>query len=215
MTIRTIIADDHSIVRLCINKEVGKVADLLLVAEVSSPHQLVAELARTPCDLLILDLNMPYGPTEDGLPMLDCVLQHYPGLFVIVLTMVTHPDMLRAVGSRHVVGLISKCDFLGTVSTAVQKILSGERYVSAGIRAAISAPHSHWNGRSTRQSALSEIELRVIRLFVAGRSFGEIAALLGIDMLAASRHKMRVMEKLGLRGDLELYTYALQNGFAI
>nr|WP_199043654.1 response regulator transcription factor [Dyella sp. ASV24] len=216
MKIRTVIADDHSLVRSCIRKEIETMEWIQVTLEVSSPHQLVAELRRTPCELLIMDFNMPGGPTEDGLPLLDCVLAHHLALSIIVVTMVTQSDALRAIHERNVSGIVSKTDSLGAISIAVRTAAAGARYISPTVQSIINSPSSRTgNGHTAPPLPLNESELRVLRLFVSGRSFGEIAALLGSSMTNVARLKMDAMRKLGIRRDLDLYGYALGQGFSI
>ncbi|ULU26223.1 response regulator transcription factor [Dyella terrae] len=215
MKIRTIIADDHSIVRNCIRTEIETIEWIQVTSEVSSPHELVAELWWAPCDLLIMDFNMSQGPTEDGLAMLDCILERYLDLPIIVLTMVTQADMLRAIYKRAVSGLVSKNDSLGAISAAVRAVSVGRRYISATVQSKLRSHLLGANGHIPPPSSLSEPELRVLRLFVSGRSFGEIAALLGSSMGKVAQLKIEAMRKLDIRSDLDLYGYAMRQGFSV
>src|SRR5262245_56204243 len=57
-TIRLIIADDHAIVREGLKSLMRLEEDIEVVAEVERAGEIKAALAATPCDVLLLDLQM-------------------------------------------------------------------------------------------------------------------------------------------------------------
>lgn len=60
---------------------------------------------------------------------------------------------------------------------------------------------------------LSDREQEVLALFGAGETSREIAASLGITEATVQDHRKNLMSKLGLKGQAQLLSYALQKGF--
>jgi DNA-binding NarL/FixJ family response regulator len=59
--------------------------------------------------------------------------------------------------------------------------------------------------------SLSERELQVLRLLIAGVGLADIAAQLVISIKTVSTHKTRLMEKLNVTNTAALMRYAMQH----
>src|ERR1700724_1347274 len=65
MAIRLIIADDHAIFRQGLKSVLRFQPDVEVVAEVGSSSELESVLLTTPCDVLLLDLQMERWMADD------------------------------------------------------------------------------------------------------------------------------------------------------
>jgi two-component system capsular synthesis response regulator RcsB len=210
MSLRIIVADDHPIVRVSVIAEVQKIAGVAVVAQAHSPHELLATLGRTPCDLVITDFSMPGPAGDDGMELLEQIRGRWPDVKVIVLTMLSNAGLLNAIRSKGVVALLSKSDRLDDIASAVRAIKAGETYMSASVVRLLGLAAG-----SVRQDgllALTEKEIEVLRLFVSGSTISEIALKRERSVKTISHQKMSAMHKLGIRNDPELYNYAHEHG---
>ena len=57
---------------------------------------------------------------------------------------------------------------------------------------------------------LSQRENQVFRLLAQGQSVGQIAALLNLSSNTVSTYRARILEKTGVRNDVELAHYAVR-----
>jgi two-component system, NarL family, captular synthesis response regulator RcsB len=210
MRIRAYIADDHPIVRASVRMEISRLPEIHVVGEAATADELTAFIRTEPCDLLITDFNMPGDADEDGLAMLDAVRQHRPDLPVVVLTMLTNSALLRAIHARGVAALVLKSDGMAELASALRAVVAGDRYLSANARQScqVSARRDATGAGTT----LTDREAEVLRLFASGRTVSEIAAQRGRSVKTISHQKISAMNKLGLRNDPELYTYAHEHG---
>src|SRR5215470_4659367 len=97
--IRLIIADDHLLFRQGLRALLQSKPDVTVVGETDSADELAPLLARTPCDLLLLDLQMERSTLGD----IDALSRHVP---VVVLTASETPtDAIAAIrkGARAIV----------------------------------------------------------------------------------------------------------------
>jgi len=210
MAIRTLLADDHPIVRTSLRAELDKTGGFEVTAEASSPEELLTLIQRQPFDLLITDFSMPGGQVADGLQMLGMIRRRKPDLPIIVLTMVNNGGVLKAVLDTGARGLMSKTDALSELALAVQAVSHGRPFVSSGI--AHLTDDSATGGQADGLPTLSKRETEVLRLFASGFTVTEIAGQLNRSVKTISRQKMDAMGKLGLKNDLDVYAYAREHG---
>ncbi|RDI99697.1 DNA-binding response regulator [Dyella solisilvae] len=210
MTIRVILADDHPIVRSGVRSLLESSIRADVVADVGSPAELLAAIERHSCDLVVSDFSMPGGQLADGLHMLGMIRRRWPDLPVIVLTMVSNAGVLSSILAAGVRGLLSKSDALNELTLAIQAVSHNRPYLSAEIRKAMEVSGATVPGGAP--PALSKREAEVLRLFASGFTVSEIAGQLNRSVKTISRQKMDAMSKLGLKSDLEVYSYAREHG---
>ena len=75
--IRVVIADDHPVVRAGLRQIVTGQPDMQVAGESADGDGVLAVLAGTPADVLLLDLAMPGAPFPG---LLKHVLSRYPGV---------------------------------------------------------------------------------------------------------------------------------------
>lgn len=212
MSLNVILADDHPIVRVSIANEVLRTGGMTVIAEVSSPDELIMALNMERCDVLITDFSMPGAEVDDGLGLVNLIQSGWPHIRIIVLTMLSNAGLISSLRMRKVAGLVSKADTLDELGNALRAIKAGETYISSTFERLLSGTRAG-SSRDPR-TVLSERELEVLRLFASGMSISEIAAKRDRSVKTVSHQKMSAMGKLGLRNDPELYTYAHEHGLS-
>lgn len=168
----------------------------------------LAAVMKQPWDLAMVDINMP---GRNGLELIQELKLAKPALPVLVVSSHLEKDYaLRALKSGAA-GYVSKQSAADVLVTAVQRVLSGRRYISpalaeqlAGALAGESAGTSH--------EALSNRELQVLRLIALGKSIKEISAELALSAKTVATYRSRIAEKMGLCSNVELTRYAMQHG---
>src|SRR6267154_2938239 len=85
--IRTVVVDDHSIVRSGLMKILKEEPDMEVVAEADGYNQLFTCLKSVLPDIVLLDISMP---GKNGLEIVKELKQSYPGIKTLMLSM--HPE---------------------------------------------------------------------------------------------------------------------------
>lgn len=213
MSIRIIIADDHPVVlmgiRALFQAQGGNVD---IVAEAFGGRELLATVARIPCDVVITDFSMP-DPTgvSDGFPMLRHLQREHPELPVIVLTMVHNPSLIQGMLAVGVRGIIDKSALTRELLQAVQTVHAGRIYRNERQRTEGSS-NGHLRTAESAMPSLSPREAEVVRLFVGGLSVTQIAEQLHRSVKTISQQKNDAMRKLGLASHAHLYEFAKNFG---
>lgn len=208
--LQIILADDHPILRSGVRALLERSGDFQVVAEVGSPDELLTALSEMKCDLLLTDFSMPGGQAADGLQLLDQIMRRWPKLPVIVLTMVSNLGVLRSILNSGAKGLVEKAAALSELPVAVQSVMKGRNYCSTDLAKRLQNDTNEQ--QTTGLASLSPRESEVLRLFSSGKTVAEIAEHLNRSNKTISRQKMDAMAKLGLKTDLDVYTFAREHG---
>jgi DNA-binding NarL/FixJ family response regulator len=205
--IRLVIADDHAIVRGGLKRIFALVPDFEVVAEAIHGAEVLERLRGIPCDLLLLDLNMP---GISGAELIKRVKAHHPDLPVLVLSMHNEPLWAKRALQAGATGYITKDSEPEILVEAIRKVAAHRRYIDPQMAEKM-VFDTALPGQGPRHSLLSDRELEVCRLLVQGRGVNDIAEQLSISNKTVSTHKLRLMEKLGVASVADLVRYAMEH----
>ena len=203
-----VVADDHALVRrglVLVLEGMGVAAD----ASVESGDAVLAAAAEHNPDLVIVDMSMPGG----GLALVERLHKEHPHAAILVYSTFAEKDVALACFIAGASGYAWKAGPEGELETAIERLLSGRRYMSlavseqladrlSGSADATAAPHE----------SLSKRELQVFEYLARGLSLAEAATHLGVSPNTVSTYRARVLRKLGVTRDAELVRYAVRNG---
>ena len=96
--VRVMIVDDSLVVRTVIARVIAPERDIEIVAKTGSAELAIAQLARTPADVMLLDLEMP---GMGGLEALPKILAAHPDTQVLVVSSLTEA------GAEHTIAALS------------------------------------------------------------------------------------------------------------
>ena len=204
---KILIADDHGIVRKglkeALEEELGKTA----FGEAANGREVLEQLRKSEWDLVLLDIGME---GRSGLEVLEEIRSTQPKLPVLILSM--YPEAQFAVRAlRHgASGYVNKQTAPEELVSAVKKVLAGGRYVSPALGEQL-VTEVQGNSQQALHDSLSSRELQVLRLVATGKSLKEIGADLAISVKTVGTYHTRLLQKMGMKSDVELTRYALLN----
>ncbi len=194
---RIIIVEDHSLFRKGLKSILENQLGATVVAEYSDGMELLSHLSHmesTTCDLIFLDLAMPW---KSGLEILVaiqeqihrlppiCILSMYPDVFYL--------EKAKELGAK---GYLSKDCTPDILFQAITELTHGETFFLQ------KTPKER--NRNFMEN-LSKREQEVFALLVRGMSMKEIAYELKLSIKSVSTYKSRLMEKLGVDCLSDLY----------
>jgi len=205
--IRILIADDHPIVRAGLRQIVLEAADMVVAAEASDGHEVLAKVREADFDVLLLDLTIP---GLSGLDVLKQVKSEKPHLRVLILSV--HPEDQYAVRVLRAGawGYVTKASAPEQLIAAIRKVHDGRRYVSPVLAERL-AEHLEPGATTMPHESLSDREYQVLCLLASGKTATEIADALALSVKTVSTYRSRILEKMGMRTNAELTHYAIQN----
>ena len=202
-TVTIVLADDHAVVRSALRLLLDAEDDLEVVAEAGDMSSTVRYVRGHRPDVLILDLNMPEGPSIATVPELR---DASPETGIVVLTMESDPAFARQAIQSGVLGYVLKEAVDRELVTAVRLASGGRTYLQPelGARLAADPPDD--------PAGLSERERSVLRLIALGHTNSEIAESLFLSVRTVESHRAHIQQKLHLTKRSELVRYALDRG---
>jgi DNA-binding NarL/FixJ family response regulator len=209
--IRVLICDDHMIVRQGIRQSLAEAADIVVLAEAGDGASALQRLRQGDIDVLLLDIALP---GRDGLDVLRQARAEHPRLPVLMLS--TYPDRQYAVRSLKLgaSGYLNQSADSEQIGTAVRRVAAGQRFITPTVAELLAAALG--SGRDAADSAphelLSHREYQVFRCLAQGLSVGEIAREMSLSPNTISTYRARILEKTGVRNDVELALYAMRRG---
>ncbi len=220
MNIRVLVCDDHQIVRQGIRQILADAGDVQVVGEAATGPEAIA-LARS-CqalnagpDVVLLDIAMPQ---RDGLDILKALKSEFPRLPVLMLS--TYPDRQYAVRSLKLgaAGYLNKSADSEQMIDAIRRVAKGQLFITPSVAEQLASAVGAGYGLKLGQGddgkplheRLSHREYQVFRLLATGRSVGEIAEQLVLSPNTVSTYRTRILEKTGVRNDVELALYAVR-----
>ena len=213
MSIKIILADDHTIVRHGLSRSFQQETDIEVIGQAKDGLSIV-ELARelSP-DIVVMDIAMP---DLNGMEATRQIMEELPHVKVIGLSMHSSDkyvrEMFRAGASGY---LLKDCSFEELVE-AIRTVADGKTYVSPSIsdivvKEYISRPHKE----ASAFSILSQREREVLQLLVEGKTTKQTAVCLHISPKTVEVHRLRIMNKLNMNNIAQLTRYAIQEGLTL
>jgi two-component system, NarL family, invasion response regulator UvrY len=203
---RVLIADDHALFRAGLRQFLVQSLSAAEIGEAASGNETLSCLQRSEWDLLILDINMP---DRSGLDILRHVRSGHPGTRVLVLS--GYPErqyalnVLRAGAS----GYIAKDSAPDELLKAVRMVLQGRRYVSEGLAELLLLDLD--KADKPLHSLLSDREFQIFGKLAAGHGVSEIGRELCLSVKTVSTYRTRILEKMRMKSNADLTSYALRN----
>jgi two-component system response regulator NreC len=208
MNIRTVIVDDHAVVRSGLRLVLEAEDDIEVVAEAADARQAVFEARAQQPDVILLDVVMP---GRSGIEAIPDLLKEAPEAKVLVLSMQDDPAYVREAFGAGASGYVLKEAADVEVVAAVREVANGQRYVHPALGARLLAREAEERARE-EEDPLSEREHEILRLLALGHTNQEIASQLYLSVRTVETHRAHIMQKLRISTRAELVRYALEHG---
>ena len=210
--LRVLLADDHAVVREGLRSLINAQPDLEVIGEACdglSAQRMAGELRP---DVVVMDVSMP-GQTGDETT--EQLKRDVPDVKVLALTVFEDKGHLRKLLKAGASGYILKLATGEELIRALRVVAAGGVYLDPVLAGKVVGDFVNEGAESDQDQEvhLTDRESQVMLRVAQGFSNKEIAAQLDISVKTVETHKLRSMEKLGLKSRAEVVQLALRRGW--
>jgi DNA-binding NarL/FixJ family response regulator len=207
MTIRILIADDHSVVRQGLHMFLALDPELEIVGEATNGLEAVNQARKLRPDVVLMDLIMPQ---MDGITAIEIIRHELPEIEVIALTSVLEDAAVVGAVKAGAIGYLLKDTQANELCKAIKAAANGQVQLSPQAAARL----MHEVRTPENPQALTDRETDVLSLLANGKANKEIALQLHISETTVKTHVSNILTKLGVPSRTQAALYAVRIGLA-
>jgi DNA-binding NarL/FixJ family response regulator len=204
--IRVITIDDHPVVQRGLKQIIAAEEDMQVVGEAENAREAIRVIRQTACDAVVLDITLP---DASGLDVLSHLKSERPTLPVLIMSIHDEEPYALRVLKAGASGYLMKDSLPEELIKAIRKITSGGKYISPSIAERLATEFAS-PGKSPHEK-LSDREFQIMCLIASGKSLKEIGEALCISGKTVSSYRARILEKMNMKTNADLVSYALKN----
>ena len=205
MKIRTLITDDHKVVRRGLRGFLELDPGLEVVGEASNGEEAVEMALRLEPDVVLMDLLMP---VMDGIEATREIRLRLPEVEVVALTSVLEDASVTGAIKAGAIGYLLKTTEADELCEAIRAAAAGQVRLApeaaARLMREVRAPES--------PETLTKREAEVLKLVARGKANKQVARELFIDEKTVKSHVHSILSKLNVRSRTQAALYAVRVG---
>jgi DNA-binding NarL/FixJ family response regulator len=200
---KLLIADDHPVFLESLALLVGKVPGYEVVGKMVNGREVLEYLRHSPVDMVLTDIQMP---GMGGIELIGELRRLYPGIKVLMLTMLEDTETVKAAMKAGAAGYVFKSASLEEFSRALNTVAEGASFYSEEVmKRMVGSKEGGLDG-------LTDRELEIVRLISSGLKSSEIAKQLFISVNTVETHRKNIFSKTGVKNAVGLSHYARKHG---
>ena len=200
MTIRVVLAEDHLIVREGLRRLLETRSDVEIAASCDDLDSLLAAVETERPDVVITDIRMPPGHTDEGIQAAERLRRTDPNVGVVVLSQYATPSYALALLENGSAGrsylLKERIQEPEELVSAIHAVAEGGSVIDPKVVEALVAENSR--GEQSRLNQLTPRERDVLREMAAGKSNAAIGETLFLAERSVEKVIHSIFLKLGL-----------------
>ena len=193
-----LIADDHPIFRKGLMDLLQHSFPKVKIIECHNGTEAIDGILKQKPDIAILDINMPEA---NGLDVCKRVIKEQSTTKSIILTMYQEKEMIKNAMLSGAMGYILKDNAVDEIMDCVNTVANGENYIGT----AMLPYHNELSIEDKKKQqlveglkALSQAELKTLKLVSQNKTSKEISELLFLSEKTVENYRSRICQKLEL-----------------
>jgi DNA-binding NarL/FixJ family response regulator len=205
-TLRVALADDSYLVREALLRVLDAADGIEVVASCEDGDTLMAAVEEEQPDVVVTDIRMPPGTSDEGLQLADKLRDSHPEIGVVVLSQYAEPryglKLLDRGSDGRAYLLKDRIRYRGQLVSAIETVAHGGSVIDAKVVDTLVTARA-----AAENSPLAELtprELEILSLVACGHSNQAIADELVLTKRAIEKHINAIFLKLGLHDALDV-----------
>jgi DNA-binding NarL/FixJ family response regulator len=206
LTIKIVIADDHTMMREGLSQALDSIPDIEVIASVADGRELLEKLETMTPDVILVDIEMPRLSGIGALRKLEA------GPPAIVVTMHAADEQRKKAAAAGARGFLSKSAPLPDLAAAIRAVASGATLMDESETPAVLDQHRQ-PVLDEGAAALTARERELLKLLASGVSSTEdLADQLFISQKTVKNHLASIYEKLAITDRAQAVVEAIRLG---
>lgn len=201
------LVDDHPLI-IEGYKVLLKANGINVVGSSTDGHGLIDWLENNYCDVLLLDISMPYF---NGLDVLKHLQKTESRVKPIMVTSYCEATIIQKVIELGAKGYVLKDESANCIVEAITAVYNGKTYFSELARDAIIDMQLETQEEVLITDILSKKETEVLKLLVEGFNNDDICNKMELKPSTFRSYKERIRKKFGVIGDFQLAKVAIKH----
>ena len=209
--IKVAIADDHKIFRKGVILSLRPYNNIKFVQEAENGDELLAGIAESAPDVVLMDLRMP---GKDGIETTKILSKQYPHIYVLVLSMHEDERFVSHMMENGANGYLLKNAEPQEIKRAIMDVFEKGYYLNNFVnRILIKKAHSKQKSLPSLNNdiTISDKEKEVLQYICMEFTAQEIAQKMEISPRTVEAIKDRLMERFGSKNTAGLVFFAVKN----
>lgn len=208
MSIRVLLADDHTLVRAGIRSLLESIEEVDVVAEAGDGREALELIIKHRPDVALLDIGMP---GLNGLELAKRVPTVSPRTRIIILSMYADANYVNQALRAGVRGYLLKGAAVSELPLALRAVTRGETYLTPKVSRFV--VDGFLSGEEAGPlDGLTRRQCEILQLIAEGHSTKEIAGLLDLGVKTVETHRARLMDRLDIHDVAGLVRFAIRTG---
>jgi DNA-binding NarL/FixJ family response regulator len=198
--VHILLIDDHPLVRDGLRARLESIPHFAVVAEAGNADDALHHAATQDIDLALMDINLS---GMNGIELTGRFHALHPQIAVLMLSMHDKAEYVMQAIQAGARGYVLKDAPAIDIITAIDTVMSGGIYYSAGLAKQLSRP-------LPPTMLLTAREREVLRCIATGKSNKHIARDMNLSVRTVETHRLNIKRKLGIEGQADLIRFALE-----
>lgn len=212
MSVKILLAEDHTIVRQGLCSLIEKQPDMEVIAETGNGSEAVQMSLELQPDIVLMDVSLP---ELNGIQATQKIKEQDNGIKVLALSVHDDTEFVMGMVDAGVSGYLLKDCILDELTKAIRCVMKGESYLSSKIAAVVLENKTgDQQVRKSENLPLREHEIKVLELLANGKTAKEIAFMLDSSIKTIEGNRRQIMNKLGIDNFAGLVKYAINKGLS-
>lgn len=203
-------ADDHALVRAGMRALLESLPGVEVVGETGDGLEAVELVRRDPPDVILLDVTMP---GLNGLEAAARINRLGVPTRVLIVSMHASPEYAARAFAAGASGYLNKDSAFDELSTAIEEISAGRRYLCRAIDSNLVRQFTRQAGNgASGLDALTPRQRQILQLIAEGKGTRQIAETLFVSVKTVETHRAQLMQRLDIHDVPGLVRFAIRNG---
>lgn len=217
MSIKVVIADDHSVVRAGMKAVIDrKGKDIEVVGEASNGKDVLKMAKKSSADVYVLDISMPL---LNGIETTERLVKMSSKNKIIIFSIHDDRHLVEKVLKSGAKGYILKENATEEIIHAVREVFRGNFFLSPKISKYVVHGFIGAGGKNNYKREKNVVDLtgrerEILQLITEGFNNNEIADRLFLSIYTVRAHRSNIMQKLDIHRQADLIRYALKEGIS-